>query len=146
MWDALRARARTLRLRTKLGLVRLLRSMAIHFDSDVSGSGNYTFGATRINYFLFHTTTVGPIPKPVSMMDFDHCLRIGWITFGVSVDIPGIGPIEYWRAPIWINFFDTEWSPIPQTDVSANDFGLWADTVRWGLSNGVEGHLLVSGV
>ena len=120
--------------------------MAILFESDVSGSGSASFSPTRVNYMLFHTTLVGPIPKPLAMADFDHCLRIGWLTLGVNVDIPEIGPIEYWRPPIWINFFDTEWSAIPQTDVSANDFGTWADTVRWGLSNGVEGHLLVVGV
>lgn len=120
--------------------------MAILFESTISGSGSSSFSATRVNYVLYHTITVGPVPKPLSMADIDHCLRIGWFTLGVTVSIPDFGSQVFWRPPIWFNFFNSEWSSIPQTDVSANDFGTWASEVRWALSPGVDGWLQVVGV
>jgi len=124
---------------------RLLRSVAIYFEDDVSGVGDASFGAQRINYFLSHVLSYGPEVKEASVRDSDYLLRIGWITFGVDVNIPGIGSVTYWRAPIWLNFYNTEWSPIAQTDISAQDFAVWATRVRWSLSTGTEIHLLVVG-
>lgn len=124
----------------------MLRSMAVLYEADVTDQGIATFSPTRVQYMLFATMTIGSEAKAVSVRDDDYMLRIGWITLGVLVTIPDVIEAEFWRAPWWINFLNTEISAIPQTDSSANDFGIWADRVRWSLTNGLEGHLLVVGV
>lgn len=120
--------------------------MAVLYEANVSGTGIATFSATRVQYILFATTTIGSEAKAASVRDDDYMLRIGWITLGVEVAIPDVITAEFWRAPWWINFLNTEISSIPQTDYLANDFGIWADRVRWSLTTGLEAHLLVVGV
>lgn len=141
-----RARARVCVGESGLGCVRLLRSMTVLFDSDVAGQGNTYFGAQRIQYMLFATLTQGSEVKPFSVRDDDYMARIGWVTLGALVTIPDVVEAVFWRAPWWINFLNTEISSIPQTDSAANDFGIWATHVRWSLTDGVLGHLLVVGV
>jgi len=120
--------------------------MAILFESDISAQGTATWSPTRVQYVLFHTQLVGPVPTPIAMTDFDRLLRIGWFTFGTEVDVPSEGVITYWREAQWVNFLDTIWTAVPQTDSSANDFGTWATAFRWSLSAGVLAHVVVVGV
>lgn len=120
--------------------------MAVFHDALVSGVGSYNFGPQRINYFLWHTFDEGVESKAASARDSDYLLRLGWISFGTTVELPDLGTIEYWRAPIWLNFYNTIWSPEPQTDSSAQDFAIWCTHVRWSLTTDVEGRLVVVGV
>jgi len=124
----------------------MLRSMSILFESDIAGTGTNYFGSQRVNYILFATLTIGSEAKPFSARDDDYLGRIGWVTLGALVAIPDVIEAVFWRAPWWLNFTNTEISSIPQTDVSANDFAIWATHVRWSLTDGMLGHLLVSGV
>lgn len=124
----------------------MLRSMTVLFDADVSGQGIGAFSATRVNYLLFNLLEAGPEVRPFSARDSDYLGRIGWITLGVDVDIPGQIEAIAWRAPWWLNFVNTEVSGVPQTDSAANDFGIWATHARWSLTEGTEGHLFVYGV
>lgn len=120
--------------------------MAVLFEGDVSDTGVATFSPTRVQYMLFATLTIGLQAKPVSARDEDFVLRLGWITLGVHVVIPDVIEADFWREPWWINFLNQEVSSVPQTDYLANDFGIWADRVRWSITPAAEGHLLVVGV
>lgn len=120
--------------------------MAILVERDISGTGIETFTATRVNWILFATLTIGYEAKPASARDSDYVLRLGWLALGSLLTIPDVITAEFWRAPEWINFLNTEVSSIPQVDYLANDFGTWADRIRWSLSGGCEAHIVVSGV
>lgn len=120
--------------------------MAVLYEADVSGTGIATFSPTRVQYMLFATLTIGSVARPVASRDDDFVLRLGWLTLGVEVSIPDVITAEFWREPWWLNFLNMEISAIPQTDYLANDFGIWADRVRWSLTPGAEGHLMVVGV
>jgi hypothetical protein len=120
--------------------------MSVFFDDTVSGVGSFNMGAQRINYFLFHTYELGVEAKEASIRDSDYLLRMGWITFGTTVELPDLGTIEYWRAPIWLNYYNTIWTPVAQTDIDAHDFAIWCTHVRWSLSTDLVGRLVVVGV
>lgn len=120
--------------------------MALLFDDTISDTGSYDFGATRVNYWFFHTFELGSQAKAASARDIDYLLRMGWVTLGTQLEVPDLGTLEFWREPVWLNFYNTIWTSVPQTDVSANDFGTWATHVRWSLTTGMVGRLVVFGV
>lgn len=120
--------------------------MSTFFDDTISGAGSFGFGAQRINYFLYHTFELGPEAKAASVRDIDYLLRVGWITFGTTVEVPDLGTLEFWREPIWLNYYNTIWSPVPQTDIAAQDFAVWCTHVRWSITSGTVGRLIVVGV
>lgn len=120
--------------------------MSIFFDDTISNVGSFDFGPQRVNYFLYHTFSLGPQAKEASARDSDYLLRIGWITFGTTVEVPDLGTLQFWREPIWLNFYNTIWTPVPQTDSSALDFAIWCTHVRWSLTTDTVGRLIVTGV
>jgi len=119
--------------------------MAVFFDDTVNGSDRYDFGAQRVFYLLFHTFDIGVVSRAPSETDVDYRLRLGWLAFGTSVEVPDLGTEIFWRAPIWLNFRTTIWTPDPQTDPAVGDFAIWATHIRWALTTGVEGRLIVIG-
>jgi len=120
--------------------------MALLFDDTVSDAGEASFTATRVNYWFYHSFELGPMVQEVAVRDSDFLRRIGWVTLGTEIDVPDLGSLPFWREPIYLNFYNTLWSSVPQTDVAANDFGVWATRIRWSLSPGSVGRLVVFGV
>lgn len=114
------------------------------FNSLVSGHGSAPLSApAKINYAL---VTVAARPYESSAPDVnadDFIIRCGWFAFGSEAD-GGDGVVRvYWRDPIWINFDDFEWSPVPQTWSTPEDFHMWASHVRWRIGAGGSVRLFV---
>ena len=120
--------------------------MSIYYDATISGSGSAALSAQRVNYAFLHLTAVGSQARPLEAGDPDHFLRIGWFAFGTDITVPSYPTYRYWRNPIWIDFIDTLWTPIPQTNYAAQDDAIYATHVRWSLAMGATGRLVVSGV
>lgn len=121
--------------------------MTVYADQAISGSGevNFTLGV-RLNYALVHVYVAPYDSRPLEVGDPDHMLRMGWIAFGADTDVIDATSRTYWSAPVWLDFLDTIWHPIPTTDSLANDFGVWASRVRWSLGLGGSAWLYVYGV
>jgi hypothetical protein len=112
-------------------------------DRDISGHGSESFGNKQVSYVFVHLDSLGVNVNSPEPGVLDHILRAGWIAFGYNGDA-GDGTIrDYWREPIWLNFVDTEWTPVPQ--YQGSDQTIWATQVRWWLSPGTTGHLWVNG-
>lgn len=110
----------------------------IAFDADVSGDGSIDFASSGILFASIDITTAGPLPRPVD--SFDHILRAGWISFGDTFDI-GLGTFDYWRTPIFADFFHTLWTPDPSGDLTGGTFTIVASRVRYHFSDGVAAHI-----
>ena len=121
--------------------------MSVVADTDISGQGEVNFGGgVRIQFALVHLTAVGPAARPLGT-DPDHFMRIGFISFGSdsnAIDFPTSR--TYWNPPIWLNFIDTQYHPIPTVTSSSLELLEWASRVRWSLSPGAAGHLHVEGI
>lgn len=121
--------------------------MTVYADLDISGQGEQSFGGGRqINFALIHLSDPGPAARPIGL-DIDHFLRIGYIAFGAdsdAIDFPTSR--TYWSAPIWIDFLNFLYHPVPTLQSPPVDFAFWASRVRWSLGPGAAGHLFVSGV
>lgn len=121
-------------------------SMPAYYDATVSGDGNAALaGGTNVIYFVFRTTVQGNIPRILDITAPDHLLRLGWISFGRDVTLPGDVARTYWMEPIFLNFLLTRWQPSPNNS-STSVLYLLADRVRWHLADGAEGRLYVFGV
>jgi len=110
----------------------------VAFDSDVSGDGIITYALSNMLYCSIDITTPGPLPRPVD--NSDHVIRAGWISLGDSFDI-GLGTFDYWRLPIYADFYHTLWTPIPSGDLGGTTFGLLSSRVRYHFADGVAAHI-----
>lgn len=113
------------------------------FDSDITGSGMADFGSsTTVNYALVHLTALGGFVREVDLADTDHVLRAGWFCFAHKEILDDLSERFYWDAPIFIDFVNFRWHTNPAVMASQDGF-FYAAAVRWHLSAGTEGHLLV---
>jgi hypothetical protein len=121
--------------------------MTVYADTDISGQGQVDFGGgVQINYHLVHLTAVGPAARPVMNGDPDHFVRIGFIAYGNDSDVIDATSRTYWEDPIYLNWIDSEFAPIPQLQSPPTLFAFFARRVRWSLAPGAAGHLFVFGV
>lgn len=120
--------------------------MPAYFDQTITDDGDAALsGGTQVLYFAFHMTIQGNVPRILDLATPDHMLRLGWVTFGRNVTMPGDIQRTYWMAPLFLNFANTRWQPEPNNN-SAGAMNLLADRVRWHLAEGAEGRLYVFGV
>jgi hypothetical protein len=119
--------------------------VTVYFNDSVAGSGDHDFGGgIRVNFALAHVSAQGSRVRVAQTSD--QTLGAGWIAFGAAADlIDGVTRV-YWNEPIWINWENTQWHPIPTTDYLANDFGVWVSHIRWWFSLDTEVSLYVYGV
>ena len=117
--------------------------MAILFDDDISGSGQSVFGDSLVLYMLFHSTELGPNVRRLDINDPDHVLRLGWLAFfHRGSDIGGVQR-DYYGEPMWIDFENWRWlPPTPRSGAEIAFSVSWG--IRWSLSLGCEGHLVVA--
>lgn len=119
--------------------------MTVYFNSDVIDSGSTDFGTgVRINFALAHVINKGPKVHPGQ--EGDQTFGAGWFSFGADADVIDSTTRTYWAEPVWVNFENFEWHPVPTTDASANDFGVWARRMRWWCSPSTTIWLWIYGV
>jgi hypothetical protein len=119
--------------------------LTVLFDGDISDAGAADLvGGSNIFFVTVHLTALGPLVSIPWSSDTDHILRAGFFSLGDHFDIGDSDVHDWWRAPIWIDFSDTLWTPLPTTD-SSGPLTVVATRVRWSLSVGTTGHLHVFG-
>lgn len=101
-------------------------------------------GGTSVQFFLCHLTSIGGLVRPLDELPDDRIVRAGWITFGRTLNLIGATSRDYWHPPIFLHFADQRWVPDPNQS-NTQILTLVATRVRWYLSPGTEGHLLVVG-
>ena len=94
-------------------------------------------------FMFIHLTHLGPETTIIDLAEPDHILRAGFISFGYDFDIGDGVTRTFWRAPIWLDWIDTEWTPLPQASPTGDSFVFFASRVRWSLSFNTTGHLYV---
>jgi len=113
-------------------------------DEIVSGAGEFDIGNMQLAYMFVRVLATGnDVHRLTPMADLDRYARLGFVTFGSRQDLDEDGERTFWRHPIWIEFLDFEWSPVPQ--YFGGDFTLWANHVRYSFAPGAEAHLWVYG-
>jgi hypothetical protein len=121
--------------------------LAIYFNDSISGNGSADLTGGQVQYLLFHATTLGPDVFVSDPNNIDLLLHAGWISFGVDEAYPDATRRVFWTERIWLNFADFEWHPRPSNHPGDTpDFTVWASHVRWSLSLGTAGNLLVVGI
>jgi hypothetical protein len=73
----------------------------------------------------------------------DSIVRFGWFALGDTLDVIGSAR-PYWRDPVWINWTDVLWTPVPSSD-DPNALGVVATLFRWHLGVGAAAHVFVFG-
>lgn len=117
--------------------------MPAYLDRDISGQGDDDLSGSAVLYLVLHVTSIGDEARLVTPLVSDLYLRFGWFAFGDSLDVIG-GSRDYWRDPVWINFLDTLWTPVPST-AAPNALSIVATRFRWNLSLGAAAHVYIYG-
>jgi hypothetical protein len=121
--------------------------MPFYFDGDVSGQGAADLvGGSRVLYVAVHLSALGDQVHGTGDTVTDHILKAGFVSLGDHFSIGVELPHDWWRAPIWFDWEDTLWTPIPSADAAGGALSVQATRVRWYLSPGTAGHLSVFGV
>lgn len=119
--------------------------MAVLLDRDISGQGTDDLvGGNYVSLVRFHATALGGrVQKPLAWDDTFR-LQVGLISLGDSSSSIGGVSRTYWRLHQYLDYPDVLWTP----DLSDSAVSLTPpiDTkIRWALSPGTTGHLLVEG-
>lgn len=113
-------------------------------DEIVTGMGDFDIGNFQVAYMFVRTLATGDdVHRLTPAADLDRYARLGFVAFGSEQDLDDDGPRTYWRAPIWIEFLNFEWTPIPQ--YFGGDFTIWVSKVRYSFAPGAEAHIWVYG-
>jgi len=113
-------------------------------DEIVSGMGEFDIGDARIQYMFVHTIATGnDVHRLTPTADLDRYARLGFVAFGGEYNPEDDGARSFWRHPIWVEFLDFEWTPVPQ--YFTGDFYIWANKMRYSFSPGAEVHIWVYG-
>jgi hypothetical protein len=113
-------------------------------DRAIDGDGIEVFGDVEVTWLAFRVTTVGPSVTPLDLTAQDHLLRLGWLSLGAEWIDEFDAPLNYWRAPIWLDFHQTFWTPSPSSYLGAYSQTLRCSRVRWHLTPGSAGWLYIN--
>lgn len=118
--------------------------MATLYSAPVSGNGIDTLAGTYVAFALLDMTSVSPGARQVDVVD--RYLRAGWIAFGDIISGFSVSDGVYWRMPIYLDWDQTLWTPIPTNDGSLSiNLQMRATRVRWFLPAGAALYLQVEG-
>jgi hypothetical protein len=118
--------------------------VSVGFDADISGQGSAALsGGSNVVFAAAHVTTVGPLVTAIELAVPDRYLRFGWFAFGANFGNAGLPTEDYWYAPIWVDFTNFQWAPIPSSQGGAAAWTIAATEVRWSLGEGCAAHLYV---
>ena len=113
-------------------------------SEDLSGMDEFDCGNIQVYWIDIHVSAVGnDVHRLTPQADLDRYARLGWVSFGYGEENPDDEFRTFWRAPIWIEFLDFHWTPIPQ--YFGGDFSIWTNRMRWSLSPGATAHIWVWG-
>jgi hypothetical protein len=118
--------------------------MTVLYDADISGGGTDVLAGSEIIYAAILVSTPPDGARLLEGPPLGHFLRMGWVSFGATLSVIGGSPIQYSRAPIWLDFIDTFWTPVPST-VAGAAVSMAADSVHWWIPPGGLAHLYVFG-
>lgn len=121
--------------------------MTIYLDQAISGNGSYHFGGAQIQYVLVHLDSVGGEVFVSDLTNPDVLIKAGWFALG-SEDSYGTSSTHvFWTERKWINYLDFQWHPEPTVIPSGGiDLCVWASDIRWAMSPGTSGLMLVVGI
>ena len=121
--------------------------MTVYLDQEISNSGAYHFGGAQIQYVLVELDVLGPDVFIADLHNADQLLRAGWFSLGSTSSYGTGSDHPFWNEREWINFKSFQWHPVPTVHPSdPPDLCVWASDVRWALSPGTHGFMLVFGV
>src|SRR5258708_34849073 len=121
--------------------------MPFYFDGDVADSGAADLvGGSRVLYAACHLTALGNLVHGTGDGLADHVLKAGFFSIGDHFSIGVALPHDWWRAPIWLDFIDTLWTPVASADAANAPLCVQATRVRWFLTPGTHAHLSVFGI
>lgn len=115
------------------------------FETDISGDGSAALGFGNVIYAVCHLSSVGGPVRELEQGSPDHILRAGWFAFGDTLNVIGGVNLEYWRAPIWLDFVNTLFTPLPSGIHAGAALVELGTIVRWHVAIGCAGHLYVFG-
>lgn len=115
------------------------------YDADIAGDGSAVLTGSNVFFLVCHLTATGGPVRELEQGSPDHILRAGWLSLGDQLNVIGGVDLEYWRAPIWLDFIDTLWTPVPSGIHAGAALTLLATRVRWHLAIGCAGHLYIFG-
>ena len=118
--------------------------MTVLYDADISGAGSDVLAGSEIWYAAILVSTPPDGARLLEGPPLGHYLRMGYVSFGSTLSVIGGTAIQYSRAPIWLDFIDTMWTPIPST-VNGQVQSMVADSVHWWIPPGGLAHLYVYG-
>lgn len=115
------------------------------FEDDVFGSGHASLsGSSSVIFVAAHVLVVPWEARPLEVDDPDHYLRMGWFSLGDHFSVPGDATVrDWWRAPVWLDFLDSLWTPIPSGGAATTT--VQATQIRWSIGNPGVVHLYVFG-
>jgi hypothetical protein len=113
---------------------------SVSFDDDVSGSDSAALSPSNVYFVSVDLLDIGLNPRPID--DVDHIIRAGWFALCDTFDI-GLGSNLYCRAPVYINFEHTLWTPDPTGIDGGATLVTVATTIRWYFAPGVAAHIHV---
>lgn len=111
--------------------------MPAYFDADISGDGSSALLSNQVVYMVVHMITPSAGVRELESGSPDHVLRAGWVAFGDTLNVIGGVSRAYWRPPIFLDFNDLLWTPIPSAQ-PGTAFEMQATLLRW--------HIPVSGL
>jgi hypothetical protein len=119
--------------------------MPTYLNRAISGDGTDTLVGNQIVYMAWRISTVDPMVRGVDPLNPDHVLRLGWISFGDSLDPFGFGAEDYWQPPIWLDFLLGLWVPSP-SHFGGGVLDRFGTIIRWHLTGTSAGELHVFGL
>jgi len=120
--------------------------MPLFFDAEVSDAGSASWvGFQEVLYVATHVVTLGPGVRSAGDQVDDHVLRVGFWALGDNFAIAPDAAHDWWHPPVWCDFVDQLWTPVPSTDAAHQALALFASRVRWAFGLGTTVHLTVFG-
>jgi len=117
--------------------------MPTYLDQDIAGDGTASLAGAEVLYIIVHVSDLGDEARVPTPSVPDQVVRLGWVALGDTLDAIG-GARSYWRDPIWLNWTDVLWTPVPSTE-DPNALGCVASLLRWHLGIGAAAHVYVFG-
>lgn len=106
--------------------------------------GEFDLGNSQIAWLDVHVSDVGnDVHRLTPQADLDRYARLGWLSLGYGETNDDEVFRNYWRAPIWIEFLDLHWTPIPA--YKDGDLIIWSTRLRFSLSPGAAAHVWIYG-
>ena len=115
------------------------------YDADISGAGVDALVSGHLYIAACFIDTLGAGTRPLEPASDGHVLRAGWVSFGASLAVVGGVTRNYWRAPWYLDWHASMFTPDPSNDLGLGALSLACDQVQWYLPPGGHAHLWVYG-